>query len=188
MWGVLIGFRGVRGVGEFFQREEISDRFTALRPGTGVDLRGAVVEIDEGLVGEIESVSPLRACQGELVPEAAGDADPGHAVGFDQLAGFQAAFFQAGEHAFELDGVVEAPFVGQDVCHACLCGGVDQFRLRVLGCHYAHGDDQDFLTFECRDERGFIFVVDFLGRDAFGHFVRAVGTSDGCNLVLTAGE
>ena len=142
--GGFVGFV----LGQDFQGEEVGDCSPALGPSAGVDLRGALVEEDDGFVVEVEAVAVGRAREGELVPEAAGDADVGQRrQGVDALADGLAFGGQAAKGAFDRNVVIEAPFVGEDPRDAGGGGGVDEFGLGIWGGHDAHCDDEDFLAF-----------------------------------------
>ena len=186
--GVFVLVGGGFILGQDRQGQEIGDGLAAQRPRAGVDLRGAVVKVDEGFLDEIEAVAVRAAGEGELVPEAADHADPGHALGFDVLAGRAGFGRHAGEDAVDFDVGVVAPFVGHDVLHPCGGGGVDEVALGFGRGHDAHCDDEDFLVLERGDEGGWVIVVYFFGDDAVGDFAGAVGAGDGGDVVLAGGE
>lgn len=170
------------------QRQQIRNSLAALRPAAGIDLGRAVIVEGEFPIGDVEAVAVGTGGEGELVPEAAGDADPGHAERFNLLAGFLASLRQAGQDALEGDRVIEPPFVGENVGDASARRSVDELGVRVRRRHDGHGDDQDLLTLEGFHKGGLIIVVYFLGSDAVRHLVGAVGTGESGDLMFPCSE
>lgn len=65
---------------------------------------------------------------------------------------------------------------------------MDKFRLCILWCLAAEGDDQCFLTFQGVDEGLGVIVVYFLDVDGGGEGGGAVVAGEGCYCVFPGGE
>ena len=81
-------------------------------------------------------------------------------------------------------GRVAAVLIRHDPGHTGFGGGVDKLVLYFGWGGHRHGDDEDVLALQRFDQGGFVVVVDFLDRGAFGHAGFGVGARDGRYFVL----
>lgn len=60
--------------------------------------------------------------------------------------------------------------------------------MSVPGSCWSHGDDEELLTLQGRNDGGLVIVVNVGNLDAFGNFVGAVCPSKGCDSVFAGFE
>ena len=132
----------VRGLGRDFQAQQRRDAAAALGPSAGVDGRGAVVEEGDGAVAEVEAVEVGPRREAVLVPEAAGDADPGALAQRFDVRAVPGVFFADGDVLAQAGvGLGVAVLVGEDPRNIGGGGGVDEIRLLLWRGQDSHCDD-----------------------------------------------
>lgn len=182
------GARVVPVVRQDLQAEQVGDAAAALGHGARVDAGVAVVEQGDGAVREVEAVEVGTGRQAVLVPEIAGDADPGALAQLFDVRAEPGVLFANGdvlEQAWM--GMVVAVLVGKDPGHVGRRRGVDEPHLRLWRSPGSHGDDERILTPKRLHEGCLVGVVDFLDLHASWHRARAraLCASNGRDFVLS---
>ena len=97
-------------------------------------------------------------------------------------------FWLEDKHVFDhrLVRGVWRPFIGQDPCHACLTGGLDQVHFGLFRSVTTQSDDQRILASKCLNECFWLVVIDLFRNHAFWQLGLAIDPRDCGNGVLTS--
>ena len=173
---------------QYLQPQQTGNTATALGQRARIDARVPIVEEGDGALAEVEAVEMRTGREAVLVPEAAGDADPGAPAEAAHVLAEGGVFLANGDVVEEARvGAVVAVLVGEDPGDVGGGGGFDEPHLRLGRGSGAHGDDEGFLAPEGLDEGFLVVVVDFFDLHAgwYGACARAVCAGDGGDFVFS---